>query len=567
MGVADALKPRPPLTMAENNRSEKGKEAPILHVLVVGFHHHKGCVVEYVYPPLSTSLEEEEDDEASTALASLTSQLPPEWRHLPHLALPDGCHNYEEDASFFVLRAPDSAAQSSASNSSSSGNNNSSSTFYNRAVYGVACCRQIDSKDVMPSTDITRSTVQKSLCVLSRYPLFGRIEAKLSQITQAYFQAGDFSDVSLLRDAFASLKSSFQLPEKKIPVASISSSSSSSDAFQVGLSQQALVLKFGHRLLQLFKALLLNKRVMVCGSPTRDMCNTVLAVASLFPKSLESLAVVTNPDDRLPTDDDCGFPLRVFPSPFSIQPYLCLQQMDSLTQQEEGAYRLVGVSNPLFQKAHTRFCDVYVGTETEDCAFRVADPELRATLYLTAADLRFCDFVVKSVSDVMSSSTPQQQHGRQGGGGVGVGWFGSDGWVQSQFKLYLLSLLSTSLGNQRERVQEFGPDFMEKWLKCPVYANWKLSHKKHATTAAGDPLAKVEPAHLCQGNMTFGDLKLRLSARATEYGVSDRSKEMVGQVLWQTQQAIGNVGGAVGGAWNAATSALSTWWSGSSEDD
>jgi hypothetical protein len=27
-------------------------EPPVLHVLVVGFHHKKGCLVEYAYPPL-----------------------------------------------------------------------------------------------------------------------------------------------------------------------------------------------------------------------------------------------------------------------------------------------------------------------------------------------------------------------------------------------------------------------------------------------------------------------------------------------------------------------------------
>jgi len=27
-------------------------ENPVLHVIVVGFHHKKGCIVEYAYPPL-----------------------------------------------------------------------------------------------------------------------------------------------------------------------------------------------------------------------------------------------------------------------------------------------------------------------------------------------------------------------------------------------------------------------------------------------------------------------------------------------------------------------------------
>jgi hypothetical protein len=29
---------------------------PVLHVLVIGFHHKKGCIVEYAYPPLIPGL-------------------------------------------------------------------------------------------------------------------------------------------------------------------------------------------------------------------------------------------------------------------------------------------------------------------------------------------------------------------------------------------------------------------------------------------------------------------------------------------------------------------------------
>ena len=482
------------------------EEAPVLHILVVGFHHQKGCVVEYIYPPLSSPVED----------SSLTSRLPFEWRHLPHLALPDGCHNYEEDASFFVLR----------------GHEGVTTQAVTQAVYGVACCRQIDSKEVEPSTDITRSTVQKSVCVLSKYPLFGSVEAKLNQVTQAYFEVKDFSDVSILHDALASLNSSFQFT--KIPPESL----------QVGLSQQSIVRKFGHRLLQIFKALLLQKRVLVYGVPTNSVCRTILGIGSLFPRSLEQLMKAER------TVDDCGFPLNVFPSPFSILPYLCLQQMDGLA--EDGTCLLAGVANPLFQKMHSKFCDVYV--DMEDGVIHINDAELRSTLYLTAADLRFCDYISSSVGDVTTSNPNWNPSVPT------TSWHGSNEWVRSQFKLYLLTLLATSLGNQAETVDEFGHVFMEKWFKSSLYVNWKLSHKKYTG------MAKVEPAHLCQGDMTFHDLKLRLSAQATEYGISDRSKEVMGNVLWQTQQVIGNVGGAVGGAWSAASSAVSSWWSGGEGD-
>ena len=58
---------------------------PVLHVVVIGFHHKKGCQVEYSWP----SLIPEKD--------CRSDELPSQWKHLPSLALPDGSHNYDAD--------------------------------------------------------------------------------------------------------------------------------------------------------------------------------------------------------------------------------------------------------------------------------------------------------------------------------------------------------------------------------------------------------------------------------------------------------------------------------------
>ena len=52
------------------------------------------------------------------------------------------------------------------------------------------------------TSDITRGTVQKSVCVLSTLPLYGHIQVKMALITHAYFDEGDFSKVSLLEDTY-----------------------------------------------------------------------------------------------------------------------------------------------------------------------------------------------------------------------------------------------------------------------------------------------------------------------------------------------------------------------------
>lgn len=52
---------------------------------------------------------------------------------------------------------------------------------------------------------MTRNTVQKSVCVLSRVPLFGILTAKLQLITAAYFNERDFAKVEVLSQMYQNL--------------------------------------------------------------------------------------------------------------------------------------------------------------------------------------------------------------------------------------------------------------------------------------------------------------------------------------------------------------------------
>ena len=90
-------------------------ENPVLHVLVVGFHHKKGCLVEYSFPPFLP--------DGSMELPELPSQ----WKHLPTLALPDGSHNFESDTAFFHL--PDLVDP-------------------RKTIFGISCYRQIEASKV-----------------------------------------------------------------------------------------------------------------------------------------------------------------------------------------------------------------------------------------------------------------------------------------------------------------------------------------------------------------------------------------------------------------------------------
>ena len=481
--------------MADDVASDAHSEAIILHILVIGFHHQKGSTVEFAYPPLV----------GSSATQSFTSSLPPVWSRLPHLALPDGCHNYEEDSVFFTLPKPSDPSQ---------------------CVYGVACSRQVDTRDLPRiSKEITRSTIQKSVCVISLLPIFGFIEAKLNLVTHAYFNSKDFSDISILIDAYQNLNVSV-------------SPLTAAKVIEIGLSQQDLVRGYQHRLLQIFKALLLQKKVMVFGTPARTLCNCVLSISALFPLTSEGMGPLKG------ETDEYGFPLAVFQSG-SLQPYMCLQQMDLITDRNS-SWLLAGVVNPLFEKQKMRVCDVFVDMTRGFVA--VHDPALRSVLRLTTADLRFCSLLTDEIHE-KHEELPQQ-------------WLGSNEWVQAQFKHYLLSLLATSYAKDPLSLDDFNQEFVDVWLSGPVYKTWRKT-KHHG-------IAKVEPRHVCEGELSMSDLKRRLVAQASDYGLlSVHQKEQVAHAVQKTQRMVSEtaekVSSAVSSMWSSASTAVYSWWSGDSK--
>ncbi|XP_008394642.1 late secretory pathway protein AVL9 homolog [Poecilia reticulata] len=218
-------------------------KGPVLHIVVVGFHHKKGCQVEFSYPPLMPN---EGHD---------SSLLPEEWKYLPFLALPDGAHNYQDDTVYFHL-PPLSVDM--------------------KCVYGVSCYRQIEAKALkVRQADVTRETVQKSVCVLSRVPLYGLLQAKLQLITHAYFEEKDFSQISILKELYEHMNGSLR------------GSALEGSQVYLGLSPRDLILHFQHKVLILFKLILLEKKVLFYVSPVNRLVGALMTVLSLFPGMIE----------------------------------------------------------------------------------------------------------------------------------------------------------------------------------------------------------------------------------------------------------------------------------------
>uniref|UniRef100_A0A8C4K208 AVL9 cell migration associated n=1 Tax=Dromaius novaehollandiae TaxID=8790 RepID=A0A8C4K208_DRONO len=575
------------------------QRGPVLHIVVVGFHHKKGCQVEFSYPPLMPG---EGHDSHS---------LPEEWKYLPFLALPDGAHNYQEDTVFFHLPPR-------------CGNRTT--------VYGVSCYRQIEAKALkVRQADITRETVQKSVCVLSQLPLYGLLQAKLQLITHAYFEEKDFSQISILKELYEHMNSS------------LGGTLLEGSQVYLGLSPRDLVLHFRHKVLILFKLILLEKKVLFYISPVNRLVGALMTVLSLFPGMIEhGLTDCSQYRPRKSISEDAGLQ-EITPR---LDDYVSVSAADiSNTNLGKGSRKLAGDHSLEGQKANVPFSqsektcnraqssngtvqrlkvpfrtspessesdwetldpsileesnlkeerenkaseqaenlpkerihseglpitvqpqantghmvlvpglisgleeDQYgmplaIFTKIEDAHVQIHDPELRKILNPTTADLRFADYLVKHVTENRDDVFLD-----------GTGWEGGDEWIRAQFTAYLHALLAAVLQPDNEKtLSDFGTAFVAAWKNTHNYRVWNSN--KHPA------LAEVNSSHPFQGQYSVSDVKLRLSHSVQN---SERGKK-IGNVMVSTSRNVVQtgkaVGQSVGGAFTSAKSAMSSWFS------
>uniref|UniRef100_A0A7E4ZZP2 UDENN domain-containing protein n=1 Tax=Panagrellus redivivus TaxID=6233 RepID=A0A7E4ZZP2_PANRE len=492
---------------------------PILHVLVVGFHHKRGCQVEYCYPPLKDNVVPDPDKD-----------IPEQWTFLPSLALPDGAHNVKDDVIYFLLPSLENP---------------------NRAVFGISCYRQIAANDlVSKDKDVTRSSVQKSVVVLSRIPLFGVLKAKLELITQTYFNELDFSKVEVLHQMYSNLGDLFNADF-------IDTHSAYMD-----ISLTPLLNTFRHRFLILFKLILLEKRVMFDMFPVHFLGDIVLGLGSLFPMLIdeglfEAAAYSVrrpptqevNPEagdaprdnDKLGVDavpvpkksreevmqsmvdaldkiildkadvedatevtektdveeaaskpnpssfktDAYGFPLSLFTKGSLFHPYLSISYLDMIRSDSTRAY-CIGVTNAIF-KTRRDIVDVIVTVDEKgEGQIEILCPELKRQLALTTQDLRFADFILKMREMYKEPAL----------------WEGSCDWVRSQCHQYLVAMLNVASSDNAEAIAEFNEHFITALRTKHNFRVW----------SSGEHWAckEVPTAHPFAGQLSVNDVFLRM---------------------------------------------------------
>jgi hypothetical protein len=374
----------------------------IVAVGVVGFDHVIGSVLEFLHPPLLSS---SPGGEGSTELA-----LPDEWRFLPSLALPDGCHHESEDFCYFSIPARGFGRHGGAA-----------------TLYGTSMFRQVRA---LPTADpltedtnpLTRNRIQKAIFVLASAPMYGPIQARLWGISHAYFSQGlveadGFHDYHVLADFYHSLTTTLSLSEIH------------EENLHLGFPLRRLLSGFGLQTLTLVKLLLLEKRVLFTGLPVSYLCSALLTVVSLVPGLL---AWPFHIGPNRPADfsrqerlfASFALPLKCFAKQ-ALFPYLCLQQMDDLCA---FAAFFGASSNPLFQRALPGGV-LQVLVDVEQHTIQVLDPLVSPLLTLSAADRTFMHAILTAISEYDTVQT---------------GWKGSDDWIRSQFQQYVLASFSIS---------------------------------------------------------------------------------------------------------------------------
>uniref|UniRef100_A0A6B2L1L5 UDENN domain-containing protein n=1 Tax=Arcella intermedia TaxID=1963864 RepID=A0A6B2L1L5_9EUKA len=352
--------------------------------------------------------------------------------------------------------------------------------------FGVSCFQQISAEKAKDQKDqITRSTVQKSVVVISTKPFYGAIRFILDPCTEAYFNHAYFEERDILIRTFEQLTTKFnRVNEKTI--------SDNRDSLFLGVSLKQFIRRFGRDALTLYKLMWLEKKIIFYDFPPSEVCDNIVAVSSLLPHFLFSLSphVVRTPKE-MKEAKDFALPLTIFDTTY-LAPYVSLHYFDFL--QSRPSF-IIGSSNRLFVEGSLA-ADVIVTEGT----VKFNDPKLEKLFKLHQRDRMFIDRIISTVK------TEDELHEK---------FEGSDLWIRSLFNQYTLSLLSvvvkSNFESDLEPLEVFNESWIEEWKKTKNYSVWKDK------VSTEDVVQSVRPVHFEHDTKTeLDELQEAVSQQATK---------------------------------------------------
>lgn len=414
-------------------------------------------------------------------------------------------------------------------------------------LFGISCNRQINASELKKkSTEVTRSAVHKSVVVIARKPIFGAIREKLAVITRAFFQQGDFSDLSLIDNLYDNLHQLFSTKVEE-------------HVMHVSMSLRELIFRLRNNVLILLKALLLEKKIIFHSTNTEVLCASQFSLVSLIPALMDHLEDCSSPllhkfegqikkpmslrsSDRNSLLSYMGLPLQPFAEGGAFNPYVPLQQMDEL-KAPETKYFLAGTTNSIIVEGIKADVVVHMDNDTVD----IKTSGLKNILALSPSDKKWIDFVVKSVVETWDPEDPWRPKG--------LGFHGSEDFVRQQFEDYIMGLLSSvkydsflgRLGNSPPKammLREVDGNplklFNQAWVK-----EWRKTNNFRIFAGVTDDeiFDIVEPRHMAvslnatmenhqRNHSTMSQLSLRTaSPGGPDSGPASRPRSRVTKVL------------------------------------
>lgn len=394
---------------------------PLLLIASIGFHHTKGAELEFLYPSDLEQLFHSQHD-----LEYIKDKV-------TQYSLPDAVHNKNQDYIYFILVAQLRGAQGQAQQ---------------HIVFGTSYFKQIATTEEMRAinADITRSHIQKAICILSFYPLFGYLQLKLFPTIEAYFMQKDLKDYSILQSSFITANKSISDTKQNIEESEL----------YTGLQPKVLLQYFQDRVLQLLKAVLLEKRVVVYSAQSQTCTNFILSLLSLLPSQMhfqfanEKIQRVEN------LNRDYGFPLQIYNEvDRMLWVYFNISDLDQLKGMKS---YMIGTTNVMIKQHKSLQADVMVDLQAHSVKFRDE---------LTAKQLALSKHEKKFISTLFSKcalkklATPHNQMFQFNDiQNENASWIGSDDHVRSEFHKYFkqmaveLSLLLLNYNRVTENIQK-----------------------------------------------------------------------------------------------------------------
>ncbi|EGV60203.1 hypothetical protein PSN45_002048 [Yamadazyma tenuis] len=419
-------------------RIDKNSNDFIFAICLVDFHHIRGPEIEWwksnYVPELDASL----------------------FKNLPFQSLPDGSHLFEETFSNFNL-VYDFSTNKSYDNLNDLINFNDDPRNL-QTLFGCACVRQININELSPeelerNKDIKRSIVQKALVIINRNkPIFTKIKDKLSIITRSYFLQENLSNYEVLDNLFNNLNHEINFDDN--------------EEFFINLNLKQSLLQLRSNFLTIFKALLLEKKVLIYSNNKLELLTKFQNnLISLIPNLINNLVysgcqlsdyqenftgklmqpVSLNTENRDSMLNFFGLPLKLFNTKGSFwNPYLPLQQINQLNFPETKSF-MIGCSNLLFvNQSRDLGIDLLINLDTYELTFPNG---MDSDLVLSSFDKSFINNVINNCSN--DKVVVENEN-----------FVGSDDYIRYQFEDYILSFVSTVRFNQYlDKFNQYPPGF------------------------------------------------------------------------------------------------------------